>query len=477
MKKLFLALLIILLITAQAISKDKTAVVIPISGTIDFGLSAFIGRSIEAAKELKPDIIIFEVDTFGGRVDAALEIVDRLSAISDAKTVAFVNTKAISAGALISMAANEIIMVEGSTIGDSAPVVYGQEGPKMMGEKFQSPLRAKFRSLAEKNGYPVKLAESMVSSDQEILEIETKEGKRIITKKELEVLSDKEKSEIVSKRIILEEGKLLTMHAVEAVDLGFSRKTVKDLNGLLAEYGLTENNVKERFELVWSEKLVIFIEKIAPFLLMIGLAGLYIEIRTPGFGVPGIIGLVCLGLVFGSKMFVGLANYTEVLIFVIGVILLAIEVFAIPGFGITGVGGLILIFVSLVLSFQNFVIPTAPWEFESLYHNLFVIGTVFSLSLLFFLITLFTSGSILAKSPIAHKGNEGKANGFSSSQDYGALLNREGILLTDLHPTGYAEIGGTRTNVASRGEFITKGKKVKVVDISGNKIIVEEKNA
>lgn len=477
MKKILFALLIILPLPAQAISKGKTAVVVPISGTIDFGLSAFIGRSIEASNALNPDIIIFEVDTFGGRVDAALEIVDRITAISGAKTVAFVNTKAISAGALISMAANEIIMVEGSTIGDSAPIVYGQGEPKMMGEKFQSPLRAKFRSLAERNGYPIKLAEAMVSPDQEILEIETKEGKRIVTKKELEVLSDKDKGAIISKRIILEEGKLLTMHAAEAVGLGFSQKTVKDLNGLLAEYGLTENNVKERFTLVWSEKLVIFIEKIAPFLLMIGLAGLYIEIRTPGFGLPGIIGIFCLGLVFGSKMFVGLANYTEVLIFVIGVILLAIEVFAIPGFGVTGVSGLILIFISLVLSFQNFVIPTAPWEFESLYRNLLVIGTVFSLSLLFFLITLFTSGNVLARSPIAHKENEGRADGFSSSQDYGALLNKEGLLLTDLHPTGYAEIGGTRTNVVSRGEFIPKGQTIRVVDISGNKIIVEERNA
>ena len=165
------------------------------------------------------------------------------------------------------------------------------------------------------------------------------------------------------------------------------------------------------------------------------------------------------------------------LIFVIGVILLAIEIFAIPGFGVTGVSGLILIFVSLILSFQNFVIPSAPWEFESLYHNLLVLGTVFSVSLLFFLITLFTSSNVLARSPIAHKENEGKAEGFSSSQDYGALLNREGMLLTDLHPGGYAEIDGTRINVASRGEFITRGKTVKVVDIAGNKIIVEEKNA
>jgi len=267
------------------------------------------------------------------------------------------------------------------------------------------------------------------------------------------------------------------MHAVEAVNLGFSKKTVKDLDSLLAEYGMTRANVVETFELVWSEKLVIFLDKIAPFLLMIGLAGLYVEIKTPGLGAPGLIGVICLGLVFGSKMFVGLANYTEVLVFIIGVILLMIEVFAIPGFGITGISGLILIFVSLVLSFQNFVIPTSPWEFESLYRNLFVIGIVFSVSLLFFLITLFTSGNILAKSPIAHKGDEGSENGFNPSQDYSHLLNSEGILLTDLRPTGFANIEGIRTNVASIGEFISKGELIKVVEVRGNKIIVEKKGA
>ncbi len=137
--------------------------VIPVSGEVEPTMAAFIERAVQQTAQYPDALLIFEMDTFGGRVDAALNIVETLLHTGSRKTVAFVKTKAISAGALIALACNDLVMRPSTTIGDCAPITYSGEGPKMMGEKFQSPLRAKFRSLARRNHYPPTLAEAMVT--------------------------------------------------------------------------------------------------------------------------------------------------------------------------------------------------------------------------------------------------------------------------------------------------------------------------
>ena len=128
--------------------------VIPISGEVEPGMAAFLKRALNDIPDTPDTVIVVEMDTFGGRVDSALEMVDALLNIKNAKTIAYVTNKAISAGALISLAANQLVMKNNTTLGDCAPITFTNEGPKMMGEKFQSPLRAKFRTLAKRNGYP-----------------------------------------------------------------------------------------------------------------------------------------------------------------------------------------------------------------------------------------------------------------------------------------------------------------------------------
>ncbi len=126
--------------------------VVPVSGTVDPGMAAFIKRSLEAPSSDADALLVFEIDSFGGRVDSALQIVDTILSAPADKTIAYVKKKAISAGALIAMASGKIVMRNNTTIGDCAPIAYSSEGPKVLGEKFQSPLRAKFRALAKRNG-------------------------------------------------------------------------------------------------------------------------------------------------------------------------------------------------------------------------------------------------------------------------------------------------------------------------------------
>jgi membrane-bound serine protease (ClpP class) len=176
-----------------------------------------------AAPSGDPDpLLVFELDTFGGRVDSALQIVDLLLSVPEGKTVAYVKNQAISAGALIALACSRLVMRNNTTIGGCAPITYSSEGPEVLGEKFQSPLSAKFRALAKRNGYPETLAESMITAEMVVYAVEI-EGKTLyMDSQAFEDPSQEEKEMILSKKTIVGKGELLTMDDTEALELGFS---------------------------------------------------------------------------------------------------------------------------------------------------------------------------------------------------------------------------------------------------------------
>jgi membrane-bound serine protease (ClpP class) len=225
--------------------------VISVSGNVEPGMAAFLKRALSSADTPDP-LFVLELDTFGGRVDSALLITDTLLNVTKGKTIAFVTNKAISAGALIALACNKLIMKRHTTIGDCAPITYSSDGPKMMGEKFQSPLRAKFRSLAKRNGYSPVLAESMVTEKMAVYEVK-KDGLTVyMDAREFDELSDSEKEKVTSKRTVVEEGELLTMDAEEALTLGFSKMTVADLDELLTKLDILNYEIIHIKE-TWSE--------------------------------------------------------------------------------------------------------------------------------------------------------------------------------------------------------------------------------
>ena len=175
---------------------EKKVIVIPVEEQVDFGLHAFLKRSVAQALEKHPEVIIFKINTYGGELQSAFDIVDLMTSIKTCSTYAYVEQKAISAGALISLASNRIVMGNSTTIGDCAPITQSQDGIVMLGEKIQSPLRAKFRTLAERNGYPSLLAEAMVTSDMGVVRAESGPKKLVeyFTAKQWESLSEKEKA-------------------------------------------------------------------------------------------------------------------------------------------------------------------------------------------------------------------------------------------------------------------------------------------
>ncbi len=188
----FLCLSLLLGRATGAETGSVTVYVIPVNGDVEPAMAAYIERAVQEAGKDPEAIIVLEIDTFGGRVDSALKIVETMTGIKGPRTIAFVKNKAISAGALIALSCDDLVMQPSTTIGDCAPISFSQEGAKMMGEKFQSPLRAKFRALARRNGYPVALAEAMVSAHLEIYEVKMADRTLYLNANDLQGMTEEE---------------------------------------------------------------------------------------------------------------------------------------------------------------------------------------------------------------------------------------------------------------------------------------------
>lgn len=463
--------------SAAAAGLGKRVIVIPIEGDVGFGMYAFLKRAVSQALDKKPDALVFKVNTYGGELQAAFDIVDLLTGVAQCSTYVFVEQKAISAGALISLSANRIAMGNGTTIGDCAPITQGgQDGLIMLGEKIQSPLRAKFRTLAERNGYPSLPAQAMVTADLGVVAVVGKDGREFLTAKQWESLGAKGQAQYQSHKIIVPEGQLLTLTDREAADLGFSIGSYSGLDPFLKAKGFVKMGEASES---WSEALVRVIGKFAPILMMIGFGALYMEFKTPGLSVFGVIGAVCLLLVFGSKFAVGLANHTELLLMLAGFALVAVEIYLVPGTLIAGGLGLAVLLVALTLSLQSFTLPDkgAPWEWKSLIDNLLV---TFGSALAALLIPFFSARFLLPNLPKGAKviSDATLADARATAPATASLaLGTIGITKTPLRPSGKAVFQGKTVDVSSRGGFIEAGKQVEVSRIDGNIIVVRAKDA
>jgi membrane-bound serine protease (ClpP class) len=466
----------------------KRVIIIPIEEQVDFGLYSFLQRAVKQSLEKKPDALVFKVNTYGGELQAAFDIVDLLTGIVQCSTYVYVEQKAISAGALISLAANRIAMGNSTTIGDCAPITHGQDGIVMLGEKIQSPLRAKFRTLAERNGYPSLLAQAMVTADLGVVAAVPAQaaktadaakagkaggagGREFLTAKQWESLGEKGRAAYASHKIIVPEGQLLTLTDREASDLGFSVGSFESLDGFLKAKGMVKaGEVAE----TWSEGLVRMIGKFAPVLMLIGFGALYLEFKTPGLSLFGVIGAICLLIVFGSKYAVGLADHTELLLLIAGFALIAVEIYLMPGTLIAGGVGLVLILIALTLSLQSFTLPdpSMPWEWKSLIDNLLA---TFGTALAALLIPLLAAKYVLPNLPqgarVISDATLADARAAAPSAARVAPGTR-GIAKTPLRPTGKALFGRETLEVSSRGEFIDAGKPLEVSRIEGNRIVV-----
>jgi membrane-bound serine protease (ClpP class) len=458
--------------------QSRTVIVVPVSGTVNAAMAAFIGRAIKESGKYGDRTIVLELDTYGGEVDAAFRIVDTMLTLRDCPTIAYVKTKAISAGALIALSCQKLYMQSHTTLGDVAPLMESNEGPKMLGEKFQAPIRAKFRILARQNNYPMRLTEAMVTAGGAVYEVTLPDTTLFLDSAGIADLAPAKRAAIRATHTVVKSGELLTMDDIEAKQLRFSRMTVSGLDEALHQAGLSAGLSAAtviRYQESWSEKFVKLIGLLAPLLMTIGIGLLYIEFKHPGLVLPAVIGVICLALVFFGQYMIGLANYTDILLAVVGIMLVAVEIFVFPTGGLLAVGGVGLLIVSLVLSLQGFAVPKPefPWQMRIFVVNLAkVIGSFVvagGIAFLFVKYGIPRLGMVVKGPYLTDALTDTHAD---SGLGISVAVGDAGTVVTALRPAGRARINGEEYAVVSNGEFIEKGRPVTVFQVQGTRIVV-----
>ncbi|WP_027340551.1 NfeD family protein [Halonatronum saccharophilum] len=422
--KIFLLIVLLIFSFSTMLFAESNTVVylIPIEGTVDPGMLNLVERGIEEGEEVGADLIVFKIDTYGGLVDSGIKIKDQIFG-TEIPTITYVSNRAWSAGALIALAGEDLVMASGSSIGAA------ETRPKE--EKYISALTREFRATAERRERDTDLAAAMVDSDIEI------EG-------------------------VIEEGKILTLTAQEAVSKEVANLRVDSFDQLLREFDLEGSQVIE-IEPTAPERFARLVTTagVSILLLTLGFLGLLFEAIAPGWGVGGTIGLLSLAAFFSGYIINGVAGWGLLILFIAGIFLIALEVFVVPGFGVTGVGGILAIISSLY-----FLFPTPDIAIS-------IIATTMVLSILgAVLIFKYFGRSNLWKRMILDK-MENPDDGYIAPKDYRDLINKEGLALSTLRPAGIGEIEGQRLDVVSEGGYIEKGKKIKVVQVDGRRIVVK----
>lgn len=399
-------------------------------------------KAYEEAQDGNFDLVLIHMNTYGGMVDAADSI---RTAILNAEipTYVFIDNNAASAGALISIACDSIYMVPGANIG--AATVVNQTGEQMP-DKYQSYMRSMMRSTAEANGRDPEIAQAMVDDR-------------------------------ISIPGVIDSGMVLTFTTSEAIENGFCEGEVKTVKDLLARAGVKNYEIYKQ-ELSTSDSIIRFLinPMVSGVLIMLIVGGLYFELQSPGVGFPLAAAILGAVLYFAPLYIEGLVENWEILLFFVGVVLLAIELFVIPGFGFFGIAGIVLIFLSLALAMVgndgfNFTLP----DVTAIIHALIIVSFSSLIGLIgsyYLSKKLFSTNSMLNLSLAS---TQQRSEGFGIDiKGYKEVIGEHGIAHTDLRPSGKVKIENNYFDAVSLSGFVEKGSQVKVLGYENSQLMVKK---
>ena len=404
-----------------------------VHGPIENGLAPFLARGIREANSLGASAIILDLDTPGGRIDAAERITDVVRA-SKVPVYAFVNPRAYSAGAMIALATDGIYMRTGAVLGAATPV--DGQGTKLA-EKYVSAMRGEFRALAEEHGLNPRIAEAMVDESLGV------EG-------------------------LVPPGQLVTLSTTEALRVGYAKAQVESEADLLSTLGLAGAPVIT-IDSNWAELVVRFLANpiVSPLLLSLGVLALLAEIKAGTHGVGLVVGMSSLGLFFGSSLLLGLAGREEIILLGLGVIAVAVEVFVLPGFGVAGILGALLVGAAVVLA----MLSSAPTSGD--------VVQALAILLTSILITLAVGYAWLRHLPTSQrfgglilKESNDSGQGYVAALRRPELVGKAGVAVTDLRPAGVASVEGERIDVVTEGEYVGSGDRIEVLRADGYRHVV-----
>jgi membrane-bound serine protease (ClpP class) len=522
----FLSLLTILSIAPPVYARPEIkprSAIITVRGEVTDVLRDTIIRRIEEASDSGADVLIFEIDTFGGYVTSGIEIHQTIQGLPDhIRTIAWVNQKAISAGAMIAMSCDEIWMNRSSSIGDCAPILMGEtEIGEAERAKMESPILNVFRDSAARHDYPTLLARAMVQVGTEVWWIERVDAaagevpeRRFVDGEEKRRLVGVTSDDEVDKRDIFDSDdpnvsgrewrlvpiepedienpvggrfeikqpidgaqELLTLTQSEAVIFGFAKGIASDLNELAVELDIQrpevlETNSWEHFA-AWLNN-----PAIRGIFFLLAIIGGYIEFQSPGLIIPGAVGLTALVIFFAAPYVAGLQYYWPIALLIVGAILLSIEL-TIPGFGILGFAGLFAIFVALVGTFLPTGVPQSPgwvpsmgeaWQATKTAMQVLALSVIGSVAGLFILL------KYMPHLPLARGIVLGNPEGvtlpsYTKPVDV-AEVGDIGVVVGHLKPAGSVRFGNDIVDAMSQGEYVQPGVKVQVIRREGMNIVV-----
>ena len=477
--------------------KVTKAFVIQIHDGITKATYEAVRRKVVRCRTAAAEMVILDMNTPGGDLMATRKIVKLLmDDLEDVYRVAYVNPEAYSAGAIISLACHEIVMNRRSVIGDAMPIIMQGDLSKAKRAKIESPLLAEARILAVENGYNQALCEGMITIKVEVWLIRHRRTRelRVVDadsngwRRKVAGAPGERKKNSADKdkaweflKTVDPDHKLVTMNTREALRYGLVEHVFRSRQELEKHYGLTVPAA----ELIdtWSETMVTWLTSppVVAILVLIGIMAFYSELRTPGLGVPGAVAVVCFGIVFGSHYLTGLAAWWEVALFALGLVLLALEVFVIPGFGVAGVGGIVCCTVGLLAIFvdnppDRLPIPSGALSWSMFSNGVFALGCAFVLSMI--------GGAILAKYlaniPIVSKVVLGPVEASDEAPVTADAPVRKvhvgsvGVVESMCRPVGKVRFGQDLVDASSEGEIVGPGARVRVLRYEGNRVVIEK---
>ncbi len=472
----------------DAAPRPVKAVVVTCTQMIDDGLFQSLKRRTQLALEGGADYLIYEISTYGGLVKSGDDISKLLLDTSaQAHTIAYVKSEAISAGAMVAVSCQDIIMRKNTTLGDCAPIVMGGTLEGVEREKTESFIRAIFQKAAKANDYPEALLKAMVSMKLEVYQVKNNQTREFEYFDANDLPTDPNIYDLDRRKVVVKDDELLTVDAETALTYGIARAVVEDQNELLSfietRDDVTFEGAPQTLEPNWSEQMVRAVNHptVMGALVTIALLGLYIEFSSPGLGLPGLAAVICFVVLIGSKYLVGLANWIEIAVFVSGLLLLLVEVFVIPGFGIAGIAGILCIAAGLFGMLLRNGVNEIPWprnnmDWQTLQQGVY--GLAIGLVGFVVLAALFTrylprigflSGLILVPGALRDDRTE-SASSILGTQSQG--IGDIGVVVTQLHPTGRVRFGDQLKDCVTQGDLVKPETRVEIVSIHGNRIVV-----
>lgn len=460
-----------------------------VEGELDLGNQALISRALRTARQHGDTTLVIEIDTPGGAVDIMWAIQKQLlDAESHGLTcVAWVHHHAISAGSFVVLTCPRVYISSAGSIGSAMPVTIGPNGMEELSpgvrEKEMSILRSQFASIAEKRGRPAALAVGMVDRDVEVRQVKVDGELRLVGGEEWNSLRERGANyEFV--RTIKPAGQLVNLTAREAVEFRVADGTADTLDQVIDKLGLrTTARVGDVMERSNSESFVAWLQRLTPLLLLAGLVLGYVELKMPGFGLPGILSIVCFALLLAGQYLAGLADVPHIVAVALGAGLIVVEVFVLPGTLWLGIVGLILVVGGLVLGSLgpgfDFASPMDQRLVVSVSARILVSAAVALIAAM--ALTRFLPKTPVGKHLILAPSPDVAAFGGAMPESMGDLQARAqvgglGMVCSDLRPVGKVTLDATGDHeweARSTGPLVPRGVRVRVTEVTAGRIVVE----